>query len=214
MSIDKVRVYFDSPGFLAPFADGIIEALNAFRAADADISNVHVFFTTHSIPKEMGETSGPGMFQTTGGAYEAQHAPPTRRRWLARRGTHLVGVDYQSRSGPPQVPWLEPDINDALRSAKEQVSRPRLLSPWALFQITLKLFGTWTGKRPRPVKKSNCRCNGSERLGLIRDSYLALLTSSSSVLMESLPKLSVSWARGKFPVLQDVARICAPRSRM
>ena len=125
MSIDKVRVYFDSPGFLAPFADGIIEALNAFRAADADISNVHVFFTTHSIPKAMGETSGPpGMFQTTGGAYEAQHLAAARlvAQMVDAQGTQMPGweLTYQSRSGPPQVPWLEPDINDALRSAKEQ----------------------------------------------------------------------------------------------
>ena len=76
----------------------------------------------------MGETSGPplrrGEFAAPGGAYEAQH--------LAAGGLIIdmaklaLGVDeiswelvYQSRSGSPEIPWLEPDVNDAIHAAKE-----------------------------------------------------------------------------------------------
>lgn len=121
MHIDKIRVYFDSPGFLEPFADGIVEALAELTASGEDTSRVRVYFTTHSVPNAMAESSGPpGMFDTLGGAYEAQHlaAAELVAEMVKERDVSMPEweLTYQSRSGPPQVPWLEPDINDALRA--------------------------------------------------------------------------------------------------
>lgn len=123
--IDKVRVYFDSPGFLEPFADGIVDALRQLDDAGEDTSRVRVYFTTHSIPNAMAESSGPpGMFDTLGGAYEAQHLAAARlvAQMVENRDAVMPvwELTYQSRSGPPQVPWLEPDINDALRDGHAQ----------------------------------------------------------------------------------------------
>jgi ferrochelatase len=132
--IDKVRVYFDSPGFLEPFADGIVEAISELSATGTDMSGARVFFTTHSIPNAMGESSGPpGMFNTTGGAYEAQHlaAAELVAEMVTERGTRMPEweLTYQSRSGPPHIPWLEPDINDALRTAAQDGTTAAIVVP-------------------------------------------------------------------------------------
>ncbi len=84
----------------------------------------YVLFTTHSIPSSMARTSGPeAQWPTPGsdepGAYVAQHLAVAKEALDA--AARLAGVEapawqlvYQSRSGPLTMPWLEPDINDAL----------------------------------------------------------------------------------------------------
>ncbi|MFC0625377.1 ferrochelatase [Kribbella deserti] len=106
---DKLRHYANHPGFVGPFVEATLKALEGLPE-DAAIA-----YVTHSIPTTMNATSGP-----TGGGYVAWHedvaaqisAEVERRTGRARR-TDLV---YCSRSGPPQVPWLEPDVNDHLEA--------------------------------------------------------------------------------------------------
>jgi ferrochelatase len=124
VAIDKVRLFFDHPGFVGPFTDGVAEALAGLASDGVDPARTRLLFTTHSIPLAMAEASGPQGRFDAGGAYVAQH--------LAAIGAVLDGVRergmdlpewslvYQSRSGSPRVPWLEPDINDALRTAGEE----------------------------------------------------------------------------------------------
>ena len=99
--------FSDEPGFVQPFADGLRRALAELPAGSRPV------FVTHSIPTWMNETSG-----TTPGTYAAQHRE-TARLVSAAAGVSLLcpgdAVVFCSRSGPPSVPWLEPDINDHLR---------------------------------------------------------------------------------------------------
>jgi len=117
LEIDKIRVFFDHPAFVQPFVEGIDRALTELAARGR--RRVQVLFTTHSIPMGDAERSGPpDLGFGPGGAYEAQH--------LAVSGLVMERIDapdgvtvgsqlvYQSRSGPPNQPWLEPDINDAI----------------------------------------------------------------------------------------------------
>lgn len=132
--IDKVRAYFDSPGFLQPFADGIVAAITDLQDSGVDLKRPVVLFTTHSIPDAMAESSGPpGMFDSAGGAYEAQHlaAAELVATMVTQQGTEMPvwRLVYQSRSGPPQVPWLEPDINDAIRDEKERGATAIVIVP-------------------------------------------------------------------------------------
>ncbi len=93
--IDKLRVFYDHPGFVAPFIDGVAAALEKLPAGS------HLAFTAHSIPLSMA-----------GGCdYEAQ-LQETARLIAEACGNPPWQLVYQSRSGPPQVPWLEPDICD------------------------------------------------------------------------------------------------------
>ncbi|MDG9703473.1 ferrochelatase [Streptomyces sp. DH37] len=111
--VDKLRHYFNHPGFVRPMTDGVLASL---AELPEDVrAGAHLAFTTHSIPTSQAETSGPD-----GGAYVAQHLDVARV--IADAVREETGVDrpwelvYQSRSGAPHIPWLEPDICDHLEA--------------------------------------------------------------------------------------------------
>lgn len=103
----RIAHFSGDNGFLGPMIRGTREALASLD--DADRSGVHVVFTAHSVPASAARESGP-----QGNAY------PDGVRAAAERIAASVGGDiewslaWQSRSGPPQIPWLEPDICDHL----------------------------------------------------------------------------------------------------
>jgi protoporphyrin/coproporphyrin ferrochelatase len=101
--IDKIRVFFNHPGFIAANADHLREALEQIppdRRARA-----HVAFTAHSIPLSTAQTSryADQLNEACRLVCELLDIPASR--WA------LV---YQSRSGRPSDPWLQPDIGDHL----------------------------------------------------------------------------------------------------
>jgi len=137
VQIDKVRQFFDHPGFVTPFVDGVRQGLADASAAGFAPENTHVLFATHSIPSTDAAKSGPDFRNFgEGGAYEAQHLAVAEVVMQAALATEDADAEastastavtstaattvpwslvYQSRSGPPSMPWLEPDINDAMR---------------------------------------------------------------------------------------------------
>jgi ferrochelatase len=106
--VDKLRVFYNHPGFIHAMVDRCRTALAALPGA-------HLIFTAHSIPLSMARTS----------RYEEQLRESCRlvARQLGYADWRLV---YQSRSGPPTQPWLEPDIGDYLKQvdAKQVVVAP------------------------------------------------------------------------------------------
>ena len=120
VSIDKVRVYFNHPGFLEPVVDGVAGALRSLSVEGHDVDRIAVLFSTHSVPNSMAEASGPEETRVagSGGWYVEQHLAACR--WVMEQlhddmpelpEWQLV---YQSRSGAPHIPWLEPDVNDVI----------------------------------------------------------------------------------------------------
>jgi len=99
--IEKVRPYFDHPGFVEPFR----EALASVSGREA---TTPLIFTAHSIPVAMADGCDYELQLRAIAALIAEAAPDAP--WT------LV---WQSRSGPPTVPWLEPDVNDHLRTLAE-----------------------------------------------------------------------------------------------
>ena len=137
MDLDKARQYFNHPGFVEPFAEGLAAGLKEIReelaAAGKGEENggkLHILFATHSIPTADAEAAGPRplaaeLCERTGAqpgeangadVYSAQHLDVAEQ--ILARVPEAEGVEwslvYQSRSGAPHVPWLEPDINDAM----------------------------------------------------------------------------------------------------
>ncbi|KAA9148765.1 ferrochelatase [Microbacterium lushaniae] len=118
VTIDKVRQFFDHPGFVTTFVEGVRAAVTAFLAEGIAPEAIRVLFSTHSIPLADAERSGPRDLELgEGGAYAAQHRA-VAELVMAELAESVADVAwqlvYQSRSGPPQQPWLEPDVNDVI----------------------------------------------------------------------------------------------------
>ncbi|MFD9128038.1 ferrochelatase [Kitasatospora sp. NPDC059571] len=120
LTVDKLRHFYNHPGFVEPMIGAALAAIASLPAEVRD--GAHLAFTTHSVPNAMADSSGDPADPARGrpgGAYVAQHLDVARliadgvaaATGIADRPWRLV---YQSRSGAPHVPWLEPDICDHL----------------------------------------------------------------------------------------------------
>jgi ferrochelatase len=105
--IDKTRVFFNHPGFLEATEDRLREALS--RLPSHSRQNLQIVYVAHSIPTSMANSSD----------YVKQLEEV---RCLASRtlGVTNDALVYQSRSGAPGQPWLEPDVLDYLREVKKK----------------------------------------------------------------------------------------------
>ena len=116
--VSKLRHYWAESGFLAPMARNVL--------ATDPAPDARLVFTAHSVPTVMAESSGPpgarGAYVTTlrAAAAAVVERLPTEHDW------ELV---FQSRSGPPQVPWLEPDVGDHLVALHAQGVREAVMVP-------------------------------------------------------------------------------------
>jgi ferrochelatase len=106
-AIDKLRVFFNHPGFIEPMIENVRIALE--KVSTERRSHAELIFTAHSIPLAMSENS----------RYEQQLREASRlvAEGLGRQHWALV---YQSRSGPPQQPWLEPDVGDFIEKRHQE----------------------------------------------------------------------------------------------
>ena len=119
-AVDKLRLYYNHPGWVGPWAVHLSRALEPFRPAAAPGnespgneniagpgSPVDVVFTAHSIPVPMAANSP-----------YVQHLTETADLVAAAAGARPWRLAWQSRSGPPTSPWLEPDICDVVRTSQ------------------------------------------------------------------------------------------------
>jgi len=115
-AFDKVRVYYNHPEFIAVTAENWKSAQGTFPPDRH--AHVHTAFTAHSIPLAMSDRSD----------YLAQlHAACELTAEAA--GISNWKLVFQSRSGPPHMPWLEPDIGDHLRELYSQGIREVIVQP-------------------------------------------------------------------------------------
>ncbi|WP_370247613.1 ferrochelatase [Nocardioides sp.] len=121
-TLDKLRHYFNHPGFVAPVVDAVVAALEDLPADVRD--GARLVFVTHSIPTAMNDSSGPP--EQGGAAYVRQHldvAAVVAAQVAERTGVERAhDLTFCSRSGAPHIPWLEPDVNDHLEAIASEVS--------------------------------------------------------------------------------------------
>jgi ferrochelatase len=118
--IVKLRHFFDHPGFVEAMIEHTQQALGRLPGEHRD--GARLVFTAHSIPVSMAATAGP-----QGGLYEAQLR--TASSLVAKAFGRPFDLVWQSRSGPPQVPWLEPDVCDHLARLHEDGVEAAVLVP-------------------------------------------------------------------------------------
>lgn len=99
--VDKLRVFFNHPGFIEPMVQQTSAALAQIPAERR--ASARLIFTAHSIPLAMA----------TNCQYET-HFREAARLVAEGVGSSQWQLAYQSRSGPPSQPWLEPDVGLAL----------------------------------------------------------------------------------------------------
>jgi ferrochelatase len=119
---EKLPHYFDAEGFVRANADALAAALAGLPDEVRD--GARLVATAHSIPDVMAAVAGPD-----GHAYEAELQAAARLvvdRVAPGRAVDLV---WQSRSGPPSVPWLDPDVNDHLEALASAGERAVVLFP-------------------------------------------------------------------------------------
>lgn len=103
--ITKIGQFYDEPGFIEPFARKTADALQRIGT-----DSTAIVFTAHSIPLSMAAHC----------RYESQLMEAAQ---LVVKNADISApwsLVYQSRSGSPHVPWLEPDINEHLAELKEK----------------------------------------------------------------------------------------------
>ena len=107
----KLRQFFDHPLFVAACAD-------ALRAAREQAGpHARVVFTAHSVPVAADAAAG---LAAQGGHRYSRQVGEAARLIAAAAWVSSYDVVWQSRSGPPQVPWLEPDVTDHLEGLHAQ----------------------------------------------------------------------------------------------
>jgi ferrochelatase len=136
VTIDKIRQFFDHPGFVAPFVAGVGDAVAGFVADGIAPADIRVLFSTHSVPMDDARRSGPRDREWgDGGAYEAQHLAVAAyvMSQIAEDVPDAADVPwqlvYQSRSGPPSQPWLEPDVCDVIEGLPAEGARAVAIVP-------------------------------------------------------------------------------------
>jgi len=114
--IDKLRHFYDHPGFLEAQADRVRVAIASLPAEHRQ--SARLVFTAHSVPRSLA----------LGAPYVTQleQSAALVATMIGRAEHDLV---WQSRSGPPQVPWLEPDVSDHLEALAKNGVRAVVVVP-------------------------------------------------------------------------------------
>ena len=117
--IDQIRRHHDHPGLIEPAADCLRSAIEEIPNALRD--ETVLLFSAHSLPQSMAETCRYESEINEAASLVANKVDPDKR--LRRE------VVWQSRSGPPHIPWLEPDINDKLDQLASEGVEAVVVSP-------------------------------------------------------------------------------------
>lgn len=115
----KLRQYFDHPLLIQMFADAIADA--AATLPEELRAQARLVFTAHSIPLRAASRCGTDLYERQVGYTSGLVA--------AAAGYRDYDQVWQSRSGPPQVPWLEPDVGDHLAALAEQGTKAVIVCP-------------------------------------------------------------------------------------
>jgi protoporphyrin/coproporphyrin ferrochelatase len=121
--VDKIRVFYNHPGFIEPMVDAAVAAVHSLAEELGSYDHIRLACTAHSIPMSMATTSD-YVQQLTETARLVCDAVNTR---LALSLPHQLV--YQSRSGAPGQPWLEPDICDHLTASQADGARGVVMIP-------------------------------------------------------------------------------------
>jgi protoporphyrin/coproporphyrin ferrochelatase len=115
----KLRQYFDHPLFVEMFAEAVGDAAQTLPAELR--GEARLIFTAHSIPLAARSRCGRDLY--------ARQVAYASHLVAGRAGYADYDQVWQSRSGPPQVPWLEPDVGEHLSALADGGTRAVIVCP-------------------------------------------------------------------------------------
>lgn len=199
-TVDKVRVFYNHPDFIAANADRVREALERIPADRR--SSARLAFTAHSIPTPMAETSNYAEQLRESCRLVAESLGIPEDRWA------LV---YQSRSGRPTDPWLEPDILDHLDAIHGQGTRDIIVHPIGFLSDHLEVLYDLDEEAHERAKSLGM---GFARAGTVgvHPRFVAML---AELIAERIANPGERRAIGRFGPSHDAcpANCCLPMTR-
>jgi ferrochelatase len=201
--VDKVRVFYNHPGFIAANADRVHEAMATIGASNGQ-SLAHLAFTAHSIPLSMARNCD----------YERQLSE------TCRLVAEDVGVEparwqlvYQSRSGRPQDPWLDPDILDHLRELKKRGVHNVVIHPIGFLSDHIEVLFDLDEEARQLSNELGLRMVRSGTVG-VHPGFIGML---GELILERIGEIRESdrWASGQYGPSHDVCPelCCLPPAR-
>ncbi|GAA2811446.1 ferrochelatase [Crossiella cryophila] len=124
LDLVKLRQFFDHPLFVDAVADAVRAAYAELPADQRD--QARLVFTAHSVPNSADEAAGP---PEEGGQRYSRQIAEAARLVAEAVGVPAYDVVWQSRSGPPHIPWLAPDIVDHVATLHANGVQALVVSP-------------------------------------------------------------------------------------
>lgn len=185
--VDKVRSYFNDPGFVAANADRLRMAIYHLSTVLRD--QCHVAFTAHSIPQRMADSCEYANQLHETARLVAERIGLPANRW------QLV---YQSRSGRPQDPWLGPDICDHLTDLKSRGVRAVVVAPIGFLSDHVEVLYDLDDEARQKANELGIEMNRAKTVG----THPAFVDGLAT-LIESRFKGTPALACGMLPTLPD-----------
>ena len=194
LEVVKIRPYYDVAGFAAAMRPSLQQQLERWREAGVPLEAAHVFFTTHSIPDPMSMGSGPDHCDSAAeGLYVRQHLRVAES--LMDSSEFSWSLVYQSRSGAPGSPWLEPDINDALAEAAERGLTHALMVPIGFISDHVEVVWDLDTQAMATANELGIDCQRVDTAGVHEAFIHALVDLVESAALGDVESRPAEWSR-------------------
>ena len=198
--VDKIRVYFNHPDFIAANAERVATALERIPAERRDAAQLA--FTAHSIPTAMAANCRyeEQLLEACRLVAESLDVAPDRWRLV-----------YQSRSGRPTDPWLEPDIRDHIQALHDRGVRDVVVDPIGFLSDHLEVLYDLDEEARQTAEGLGLNLVRAETVGT-SPKFVGMLRE---LIQERLDPSRPRRALGAFPASHDVCPVdcCLPPAR-
>jgi ferrochelatase len=183
--VTKLRVFFNHPGFLAAMISRTRDALASLPSGSPATP---VLFTAHSVPLAMAQ--GPN-------AHYVPQLEETCRLIAEQLNLTNWSLVYQSRSGPPGQPWLEPDVSDAIRQLAAQGASELVIVPVGFVSDHMEVLYDLDTEARQLCDQLNLRMARASTAGL-HPEFVSMIRQLAAERLHAAPRLSLG-ALGPYP---------------
>jgi protoporphyrin/coproporphyrin ferrochelatase len=198
--VDKIRVWYNHPDFIAANADCVREAMSRFEPSQQ--KQLHIAYTAHSIPSVMADSCDYVRQLTETCRLIGEEVGVDPSRW------QLV---YQSRSGRPQDPWLEPDICDHLETQRDQGVENVIIHPVGFLSDHIEVLYDLDDEAAKVADRLRMTMVRSSSVG----THPGFITMLGKLIKERLDSSAPREVIGQYPPNHDVCPLdcCLPPTR-